>query len=60
MATTFTFRCPHTKLAVQGWIAGDVLDQTTFEPVQCTACTRVHYVNPVTGKVLGERDDEND
>jgi hypothetical protein len=53
----FVFRCPNTTLRVQGWIACDVPNGETFEPVQCTACARVHYVNPITGKVLGEDED---
>jgi hypothetical protein len=51
---TILFRCPNTKLKVQAWIAEESPDRHVFAPVPCTACTRVHYVNPVTGKVLGE------
>ncbi len=42
-------------LNVQGWIADDVTQREaeTYEPVTCTACARVHLVNPKTGKVLG-------
>jgi len=54
--TGFTFRCPNTGLKVQGWTADDPieLDDDAYEPVTCVACTRVHVVNPKTGKVLGE------
>jgi hypothetical protein len=51
----FLFRCPVTALNVQSFIAGSATenDDDTYEPVKCTACTRIHLVNPNTGKVLG-------
>jgi hypothetical protein len=51
----FVYRCPSTGLNVQGWIADDPTEHEaeTFEAVTCTACTRVHLINPKTGKVLG-------
>jgi hypothetical protein len=55
---SFTFKCPNTSLRVQGFIAEAVSDQDTYTPVQCGACSRVHYVNPKTGRVLGEDRDE--
>jgi hypothetical protein len=50
---TFLYRCPNTGLKVQGWVADDPARDETFEPVTCTACARVHLVNPKTGKVGG-------
>ncbi len=51
---TFLFRCPNTKLHVQG-LVDDVADhQEAYAAVECIACSRVHYVNPKTGRVLGE------
>jgi hypothetical protein len=51
---TFIYRCPSTGLNVQGFVADDAeCDDEAYEPVTCTACTRVHLVNPNTGKVLG-------
>jgi hypothetical protein len=49
----FIFRCPSTGLNVQGFIADDPGDDAAYELVTCTACTRIHLVNPKTGKVLG-------
>jgi hypothetical protein len=52
----FIYRCPTTGLNVQGWAAEDPTeehDDEAFEAVICTACKRVHRVNPKTGKVLG-------
>jgi hypothetical protein len=52
---TFLYRCPNTGLQVQGYAperASD--DDDAYEAVTCSACRRVHAVNPATGKVLGE------
>jgi hypothetical protein len=50
----FLYRCPNTGLDVQGFTVEQVRDDTeTFEAVTCTACSRVHLVNPKTGRVLG-------
>lgn len=54
----FLYRCPITGYMVQGFIADDPTeDQATFQPVTCTACTRMHLVNPKTGKVIGDNDE---
>jgi hypothetical protein len=50
---SFTYRCPRTGQQVQGWAAADLLaDGEIYEAVTCTACGRVHLVNPKSGKVL--------
>jgi hypothetical protein len=50
---SFTYRCPRTGQLVQGWAAADQLtDGEFYEPVTCTACGRVHLINPKSGKVL--------
>jgi hypothetical protein len=54
--TTFIFRCPHTGLNVQGHTKDDRDRGRAFEAIVCTACQRVHWVNPKTGKLLGEDD----
>ena len=54
----FLYRCPNTGRNVQGFAAEEVRDDAdTFEQVTCLACRQVHFVNPGTGKVLGETDD---
>jgi len=54
----FIFRCPHTGRNVQGWVADDPeVEDDAYESVICSACTRLHLVNPKTGKVLGEADE---
>lgn len=52
---TFLYRCPHTGLTVQSWLADeqDPPEDATYETVSCTACSRLHLVNPKTGRVLG-------
>jgi hypothetical protein len=50
---TFLYRCPNTGLKVQGWVADDPTKDEDFKPVTCTACARVHLVNPKSGKVAG-------
>jgi hypothetical protein len=54
-----TFRCPNTRLNVQGWVADDPTEgeTETYEAVTCTACTRTHLVDPKTGRVLGVDED---
>jgi len=55
MAVSVVFRCPNTGLNVQGWTADDPTEgeAESYEPVICTACTRVHLVDRKTGRVLG-------
>jgi hypothetical protein len=54
----FLYCCPNTGLNVQGWVADDPSEGEAeiYEAVICTVCTRVHLVNPKTGKVLGVDD----
>jgi len=56
---TFIYRCPATSFNVQGWVADDPTEgkHDTYEAVTCTACTRVHMVNPKNGKLLGTDED---
>ena len=52
------FKCPRTGLNVQHWLA-DVPDedqpQCSYETVVCQACSRVHFINRSTGRLLGEK-----
>jgi hypothetical protein len=57
MMPPFLYRCPTTGYRVQGFVAEEVSDSDTYEALTCTACQRVHLVNPVTGKVLGGDDE---
>jgi hypothetical protein len=53
--TTFLFRCPVTGYSVQGMVADPIPedDSETYSSVACPVCSRVHLVNPRTGKVAG-------
>jgi hypothetical protein len=54
---TFLYRCPDTGFRVQGYTRGQTSDDDdAYEAVTCIACTRVHLVNPTTGKVMGEEE----
>jgi RNase P subunit RPR2 len=54
----FVFRCPNTRLNVQGWSAEDVSDEpNSYVTITCTACGQLHFVNRTSGKVLGDRED---
>jgi hypothetical protein len=53
----FVYRCPTTGMNVQGWVADDATEGEIFYSITCTICTRMHLVNPKTGKVLGADDD---
>jgi hypothetical protein len=51
------FKCPDTSFNVQHWIEDDEDDApgNRYESVACPACTRVHFINRKTGKLLGEK-----
>jgi len=57
------YRCPNTGLNAQGVAddptddESDPIDNESYAPVTCIACTRTHLVNPKTGKVLGVDED---
>jgi hypothetical protein len=53
----FVYRCPTTGMNVQGWVADDATEGEIFYSITCTICTRMHLVNPKTGKVLGADED---
>ena len=52
---TFLYRCPTTGHKVQAVVADvPAPDQTnTYDAVTCAVCSRVHLVNPNSGRVLG-------
>ena len=55
------YRCPRTGMNVQHWVAEDAdtgEDKSYYDAVPCPICTRLHFVNRVTGRTLGEKDKE--
>jgi hypothetical protein len=54
-----SFRCPNTGFQVQAWTEGEDLEANyLYEAVTCTACQRIHLVNPKSGRVIGNDDEE--
>ena len=53
---TFLYRCPKTRLRVQGWIADDANrpEKQSYETVTCLACGGVHLVNAASGKTIDD------
>jgi hypothetical protein len=53
---TFLYRCPKTRLRVQGWMADDPIQPETqsYEAVTCLACGGVHLVNPASGRTIDD------
>jgi hypothetical protein len=51
------FRCPNTGINVQHRL-DDVAprsEENTYDAVHCSACTRLHFINRSTGKLLGDK-----
>jgi hypothetical protein len=52
------FKCPATGQNVQ-WSTEEVSlekgSSVTYKSIACPACTRLHFVNPFTGRLLGEK-----
>ena len=55
---TFVYRCPKTRLRVQGWVADDPIhpEKQSYEAVTCLVCGGVHLVNPASGRTIDDRD----
>jgi hypothetical protein len=51
------FKCSRTGMNVQHWLADEPQrddPSCTYETVVCKACSRLHFINRSTGKLLGE------
>ena len=60
MERLIIYRCPITSLEVQTLLQPS--DQSLegkkhYESLTCPSCTRVHFVNRKTGKLLGHEED---
>jgi hypothetical protein len=53
----FLYKCPNTGQTVQGHAAEEI-SEDAYKAITCLACRQNHFVNPTTGRVLGEDDDE--
>jgi hypothetical protein len=55
----FLFLCPNTGLQVQGWTESeDTENDGIYVMVTCAACRGAHWVNPKTGNIIGQNDDD--
>ncbi len=48
---------------VQHWMAEEVTPDTplgVYDSFVCNACARIHFVNRLTGKLLGDTENETD
>jgi hypothetical protein len=53
------FKCPHTGMNVQHWLDEPDSDDShcIYETVVCQACSRLHFINRSSGKLLGAQDE---
>ncbi|UVO34696.1 hypothetical protein KUL72_24925 [Bradyrhizobium arachidis] len=52
----FLFTCPTTAFKVQQWLdEDDNAPRDKYEAITCPACTKTHFINRKTGKLLGEK-----
>jgi hypothetical protein len=51
------FDCPQTGQKVQGMLAEESFgtEDSRYVPVTCLACSGVHFIDPVRGRVLGAK-----
>jgi hypothetical protein len=55
----FVFTCPTTSMKVQHWSDESIdVPETEYDGVVCQACTKLHFINRKTGKLLGQDDDQ--
>ncbi len=55
------FDCPQTGQKVQALVAEEAFNTVDrrYETVSCLACSGMHFVDPVRGKVLGSTRSED-
>jgi len=55
MAALIIFRCPHTGMDVQTSLEKQERDPIrAYEAISCPACTRIHFINVITGAVVSQ------
>jgi hypothetical protein len=53
MADLIVFRCPETGMNVQTHLEKhEVREGRSFEPFACPACTRIHFIDLVSGQPM--------
>jgi hypothetical protein len=48
------FRCPYTAFNVQQWLDDEPVPNSGYEAITCPACSRLHFVDRTTEKLLGD------
>jgi len=53
------FKCPQTGLNVQHWLDEEepADPSSAYETVACKACSRLHFINRSSGKLLGQQEE---
>jgi hypothetical protein len=55
MARHILFKCPNTGMNVQHLLVDSPDDaEGSYMSVVCQACTKLHFINKSSGKLLGE------
>ncbi len=54
------YRCPSMGFRVQGYSVEETMEANAndYLTVLCVICQQIHILDPVTGGVLGEEDEE--
>lgn len=48
------FHCPNAELSVHHRLDNDArYSDEVYEPILCSACIQLHFINRKTGKLLG-------
>lgn len=52
------FKCPRTGMNVQHWLEEPKPSEASsaYDTVICKACTRLHFINRNTRRLLGEKE----
>ena len=54
------FKGPRTGMNVQHWLADESAEDdstSSYETVICQACSRLHFINRSSGRLLGTEED---
>jgi hypothetical protein len=59
MGRHIVFKCPRTGMNVQHWLADEPISagpRDSYETVVCQACTKLHFLDRFSGKLMGQAD----
>lgn len=55
MEAPVIYRCPNTGRTAEARIESAATDARQYVPHFCPACRKIHLINCVTGRLLGEK-----